>query len=46
MNDILVIDTNVVVSALIKGDSAPAAVIRSLVVGDALLAYDARILLE
>jgi len=46
VSDILVIDTNVLVSALLKANSAPAAVIRSLLVGDALLAYDARILLE
>jgi uncharacterized protein YbjT (DUF2867 family) len=46
VGDILVIDTNVLVSALLKADSAPATVVRSLLAGDALFAYDARILLE
>ena len=44
--DLLVIDTNVVVSALLKADSVPAAVLRSVLNGDALFAYDARILVE
>lgn len=44
--DLLVVDTNVMVSALLKADSVPAAVLRSVLSGDALIAYDARILLE
>ncbi len=44
--DLLVIDTNVVVSALLKADSVPAAVLRCVLNGDALFAYDARILVE
>ena len=44
--DLLVIDTNVVVSALLKADSVPATVLRCVLNGDALFAYDARILVE
>jgi putative PIN family toxin of toxin-antitoxin system len=46
LTDLLVIDTNVVVSALLKADSVPAAVLRCVLNGNALFAYDARILLE
>lgn len=45
-HNLLVIDTNVVVSALLKADSFPAAVLRSVLNGDALMAHDSRILLE
>ncbi len=44
--DLLVVDTNVMVSALMKAESVPAAVLRCVLSGDALIAYDARILLE
>ena len=44
--DLLVIDTNVLISALLKAESVPASVLRCVLSGDALIAYDARILLE
>lgn len=44
--DVLVIDTNVLVSASLKADSAPAAILRILINRNALFAYDARILIE
>ncbi len=45
-HNLLVIDTNVIVSASLKADSLPAAVLRSVLNGDALMAHDSRILLE
>lgn len=43
---ILVLDTNVLVSALLRSRSIPASILRTLVVGDARIVYDARILIE
>lgn len=42
----VVLDTNVFISALLKPESVPADVVRLIVSGNVLLAYDARILSE
>lgn len=43
---IVVLDTNVVVSALLKADSLPARLLSAVLRGDLRIAFDARILME
>ena len=43
---IVVLDTNVVVSALLKADSPPARLLAAVLRGDLTIAFDARILTE
>lgn len=43
---ILVLDTNVLIAALLSPDGPPGAILRLLLAGDARIAYDARILAE